>query len=94
MPALTAEQKETRRQRAEERKARRQERWEQEQADKAATVSVLREIRDNPEATTEQKIFAIVALDSMLYYNHIPRELKTGAVDLSAIREAIVSEDH
>ena len=89
MPALTEEQKQARRERAEERKARRREQWERELADRQTAAAAMRSILKNPNSSPDQLIFALTALDNLEYYSLVPSSLKTGTVDLSAIRERL-----
>lgn len=80
---LTTEQLERRRANMEARKAAREAREAQEKADKALVLETLRAVLKDPEATTEQRLFAVTVLDKVKYYNFIPHDTKS-ADDLIA----------
>lgn len=70
-------QAQTTRQRNKElRAAARAEREAQEKADKALVLEALRAVLKDPEATTEQRIFAVSVLDSMQHYYLVPYDVK------------------
>lgn len=71
------EQAKTTRQRNKElRAAARAEREAQEKADKALVLEALRAVLKDPEATAEQRIFAVSVLDSMQHYYLVPYDVK------------------
>lgn len=71
------EQAKTTRQRNKEaRAAARAEREAQEKADKALVLEALRAVLKDPEATTEQRIFAVAVLDGMEHYGFVPYDVK------------------
>ena len=71
------EQAQTTRQRnAEARKARQAERYAQEKKDRALVLEALRAVLKDPEATTEQRLYAVAVLDSMESYHFIPYSMK------------------
>ena len=74
MVALTPEQREARKQRAEQRKALEQERWEQERRDKQLAAEAMRSILANPDNAPSEKIFALEVLENLNYYHFIPHE--------------------
>lgn len=67
---------ETRRRNAEARKALREAREAQEKQDKALILEALRAVLQDPEASSEQRIFAVSVLDNMQYYSLVPHALK------------------
>ena len=73
---LTTEQLERRRANMEARKAAREAREAQEKADKTLVLAALRAVLKDPEATTEQRIFAVAVLDSMGHYGFVPYDVK------------------
>ena len=44
--------------------------------DKALILDALRAVLQDPEATTEQRLFAVAVLDRMQYYNFVPRDMR------------------
>ena len=72
MPTLTAEQKQARKERAEERKARRRAQWEREEHDKQTAAEAMREVLKHPDSTPAQKIFALEILENLNCYHFIP----------------------
>ena len=73
---LTTEQLERRRANMEARKAAREAREAQEKADKALVLETLRAVLKDPEATTEQRIFAVSVLDNIQHYYLVPYDVK------------------
>lgn len=67
---------ETRRRNAEARKALREAREAQETQDKALVANAMRAVLQDPEASSEQRIFATAVLDNMQYYFLVPHALK------------------
>lgn len=72
MPALTAAQKEARRQRSEERKAQQRERWERERRDRLIVAEAMRGLLKNPDTSADQAIFALEVLENIEHYSFIP----------------------
>lgn len=72
MAALTEEQKQARKQRAEERKARERERWEQERRDKLIVAEAMRGLLKNPDTSADQVVFALEVLENLEHYRFIP----------------------
>lgn len=66
----------TRQRNKEIRAAARVEREAQEKADKALVLEALRAVLKDPEATTEQRIFAVAVLDNMQHYYLVPYNVK------------------
>lgn len=80
------EQAQTTRQRnAEARKAAREAREAQEKADKALVLEALRAVLKDPEATTEQRLYAVAVLDSMQHYYLVPYDVKHPGKDSSEL---------
>lgn len=52
------------------------ERLEDEKTDRPATLEALRKIRDDDRSTPGQRLFAILTIDEMQSYHHIPSRLK------------------
>ena len=73
---LTTEQLERRRANMEARKAAREAREAQEKADKALMLAALRAVLKDPEATTEQRLYAVAVLDNMQHYYIVPYNVK------------------
>ncbi len=61
------------------------ERAVQQRKDKAIVLDALRGVLQDPEATTEQRIFAVCTLDRMQYYNFVPYGVKPGKMDSDAL---------
>lgn len=60
--------------------------WEaQKKADKALVLEALRAILKDPEATAEQRVFAVAVLDSMEYYGFVPYDVKHPGRDSSEL---------
>ena len=72
MAALTPEQREARKQRAEQRKALEQERWEQERRDRVTVAEAMRGLLRNPDSNPDQLIFALEVLENLEHYSFIP----------------------
>lgn len=66
----------TRQRNAEARKARQTERYAQEKADRALVLEALRGVLHDPEASAEQRLYAVAVLDGMEGYNFIPYSVK------------------
>lgn len=75
----------TREHNKEARAAARAEREAQEKQDKALVLAALRAVLKDPEATTEQRIFAVAVLDSMEYYGFVPYDVKHPGKDSSEL---------
>lgn len=75
----------TRQRNKETRAAARAEREAQEKADKALVLEALRAVLKDPEATTEQRIFAVAVLDNMRHYGIVPYNVKHPGKDSDAI---------
>lgn len=59
------------------RDARRSAREAEERQDKAVVLDALRAVLKDPEATTEQRLYAVAVLDNMLqYYGFVPYGVK------------------
>ena len=58
------------------RAARRAARAAEEQQDKALVLDALRAVLRDPEATTEQCLYAVAVLDNMQYYRFVPYGVK------------------
>lgn len=65
-------QAQTTRQRNKEARA---EREAQERQDKALVVDAMRAVLRDPEATTDQRLFAVAVLDKVKYYNFVPHDI-------------------
>lgn len=72
MAALTPEQREARKQRAEQRKALERERWEQERRDRVTAAEAMRGLLRNPDSNPDQLIFALEVLENLEHYSFIP----------------------
>lgn len=60
--------------------------------DRPLVIEALRAVLMDDEATAEQRLFAVSALDEMQGYGFIPYRLKSssaGAVDLTALKKAL-----
>lgn len=68
--------KETRRRNAEARKQRRAALAAEQERDKALVANAMRAVLQDPEATSEQRIFAVAVLDKMKYYNFVPQDMR------------------
>ena len=66
----------TRQRNKEARAAARAEREAQEKADKALVLAALRAVLQDPEATTEQRLYAVAVLDNMQHYYIVPYNVK------------------
>lgn len=77
--------KSTRQRNKEIRAAARAEREAQEKADKALVLEALRAVLKDPEATAEQRIFAVAALDNMQHYYLVPYGVKHPGKDGDAL---------
>lgn len=72
------------------REARRAARAAEEQQDKALILDALRVILKDPEATTEQRLYAVAVLDNMQSYYFVPYGVRhTGEVDIAAFADAL-----
>lgn len=69
---------ETRRRNAELRKAGMEAREAERKQDEALVMEALRAILKDPEASTEQRIFAVSVLDNMKNYSIVPYGIKNG----------------
>lgn len=90
--AARANGEETRRRNAEIRKAARAEQWEQERQDRVIVAAAMRGILMNPEATTRERVFAALTLDSATSGNVVPwraTRLYDSDVDIAAFKEAV-----
>lgn len=58
------------------RAAARAEREAREKADKALVLEALRAVLQDPEATTEQRLYAVAVLDNMQHYYLVPYGVK------------------
>jgi hypothetical protein len=58
------------------RDARRAAREAEERQDKALVLDALRAVLKDPEATTEQRLYAVAVLDNMQYYRFVPYGVK------------------
>lgn len=67
---------ETRRRNAEARKQRREAIEAERKQDEALVLEALRAVLRNPEATADQRLFAMSVLDRMKYYNFIPHDMR------------------
>lgn len=66
----------TRQRNKEARAAARAEREAREKADKALVLEALRAVLQDPEATTEQRLYAVAVLDNMQHYYIAPYNVK------------------
>lgn len=82
---LTTEQLERRRAGMEARKALREAREAREKADKALVLEALRAVLKDPEASAEQRIFAVAVLDGMEHYGFVPYDVKRPGKDSSEL---------
>lgn len=61
-----------------------------EQQDKALVLDALRAVLKDPEATTEQRLYAVAVLDNMQYYRFVPYGVKyQGSADIAAFADAL-----
>lgn len=67
---------ETRRRNAEARKQRRAVLDAERRQDEALVLEALRAVLRDPEATADQRLFAVSVLDRMKYYNFIPHDIR------------------
>ena len=67
---------ETRRRNAAARKARREALDAERRQDKALVLAALRAVLQDPEATTEQRLYAVAVLDNMQHYYIVPYNVK------------------
>lgn len=67
---------ETRRRNAATRKARREALDAERRQDKALVLAALRTVLQDPEATTEQRLYAVAVLDNMQHYYIVPYNVK------------------
>lgn len=63
------------------REARRAAREAEERQDKALVLDALRAVLKDPEATTEQRLYAVAVLDNMQYYRFVPCGVYQGSAD-------------
>lgn len=70
---------ETRRRNAEARKALREAREAQEKQDKSLVADAMRAVLRDPEATTDQRLFAVAVLDKVRHYYLVPNDTKNTA---------------
>lgn len=86
---MTEQEKIQRRERMAERKAardaQRARRDAEERADKSLMLEALRAVLRDPEATTEQKIFAVTVLDNVQHYSLVPYSVKHPGTDSDAL---------
>lgn len=75
----------TRQRNKEARAAARAEREAQEKADKALVLEALRGVLRDPNATAEQRIFAVAVLDNMQHYYLVPYGVKHPGKDSDAL---------
>lgn len=68
--------KETRKRNAEARRAARAAQAAEQERDKGLVLDALRAVLQDPEATTEQRLFAVAVLDRMQYYNFVPHDMR------------------
>lgn len=68
--------KTTRQRNKEARKAREAERYAQEKKDRTLVLEALRAVLKEPNATAEQRLYAVGVLDSMESYHFIPCSMK------------------
>lgn len=68
---------ETRRRNAEARKQRREALAAERGQDEALVANAIRAVLQDPEATSEQRIFAVAVLDKMKYYGFVPNDTKS-----------------
>ena len=75
---------------AEARRAQRAARAAERERDKALVLDVLRAVLQDPEATTEQRLYAVAVLDNMQSYHFVPYDARhTGEVDIAAFADAL-----
>ena len=67
---------ETRRRNAEVRKQRRDALEAEQKQDKALVLSALRAVLQDPNASTSERLFALIVLDSVKCYNLVPYDMK------------------
>ncbi len=72
---------ETRRRNQEARQRQREAREAEEKADKALVLEAVRAVLRDPEATPEQRIFAVCVLDKAQYYHLVPYGMKYPGAD-------------
>lgn len=76
------------------REARRAARAAEEQKDKALVLDALRAVLGDPEATAEQRLYAVVVLDNMQSYHFAPYGMRyPGEVDIASFRDALMERD-
>lgn len=71
-----AQAQKTRRRNAEARRAARAARAAEQERDKALVLDAMRAVLRDPDATTEQRLFAVAVLDNMTYLHAIPYGMK------------------
>lgn len=75
----------TRQRNKEARAAARAERETQERQDKDLILAALRAVLRDPEATTEQRLYAVAILDNMQHYYIVPYNVKHPGKDCDAL---------
>lgn len=68
--------KETRKRNAEARRAARAARAAEQERDKDLILNALRAVLQDPEATTEQRLYAVAILDKIKYYDFVPHDMR------------------
>ncbi len=68
--------KETRKRNAEARRAARAAQAAEQERDKGLVLDALRAVLQDPEATTEQRLFAVAVLDRMQHYSFVPHDMR------------------
>ena len=58
------------------REARRAAQAAERERDKALILDALRAVLQDPEATTEQRLFAVAILDKIKYYDFVPHDMR------------------
>ena len=76
---------ETGRRNAAARKARREALDAEQRQDKALVLAALRAVLQDPEATTEQRLYAVAVLDNMQHYYIVPYNVKHPGKDSDAL---------
>lgn len=72
------------------REARREAWATEQQQDKALVLDALRAVLKDPEATTEQRLYAVAVLDNMQSYRFVPYGVKCqGSTDITAFADAL-----
>lgn len=84
---------EARKRNAEARKAQRAAQAAEQERDKALILDALRAVLQDPEATTDQRLYAVAVLDKMKYYNFATHDSDALIADFAKRVEAAQKKD-